>query len=342
MFSFKIIDPQGITIANSLPLKMDLIVSERPDGSHKIVFENKEYRIVSKTIEQNRICCVSDVADMVKSKKTMMKEIEFLFRSIDSFKAAYSSIRGEAQIHVNRLVHNLVTLNAHNIQEVYSIIPQEVMQDKKNKWKERIVEYVSKDAYEASLAFVRIAKNTLKMKTEIDVYNALLSGKPNITIRSHELHRVLMNVLYVFFPDFTDKGVRVSVSESNVKANIDYETFQVAVYHIIENTVKYIKPDSELKIIIEKSQVSKKSSISLIMNSLQINPDEIDRIFEEGYSGSVAKRSQRAGSGIGLARVKELLGYNGAELRIDAKYDSAKPSILEHIYQDNIFTIVFL
>lgn len=342
MFSYKIIDAHGITIANSLPINMDLVISEKPDGSHKIILDGKEYRIFSKTVEQNRICCVSDVADMVKSKKTMMKEIEFLFRSIDSFKAAYSSIRGEAQIHVNRLVHNLVTLNAHNIQEVYSIIPQEVMQDKKNKWRERIVEHVSKDTYEASLAFVRIAKNTLKMKTEIDVYNALLSGKPNITIRSHELHRVLMNVLYVFFPDFTDKGVYVSVSESNAKANIDYETFQVAVYHIIENTVKYIRPDSELKIIIEKSHASKKSSISLIMNSLQINPDEIEKIFEEGYSGSVAKRSQRAGSGIGLARVKELLGYNGAELRIDAKYDSAKPAILDHIYQDNIFTIAFL
>lgn len=342
MFSYKIVDAQGITIANSLPNNMDLIVSEKPDGSHKIIIDNKEYRIVSKTVEHNRICCISDVVDMVKSKKTMAKEIEFLFRSIDSFKAAYSSIRSEAQIHVNRLVHNLVTLNAHNIQEVYSIIPQEVMQDKRSKWKERIVEHVSKDTYEASLAFVRIAKNTLKMKTEIDVYNALLSGKPNITIRSHELHRVLMNVLYVFFPDFTDKGVHVSVSESNVKASIDYETFQVAIYHIIENTVKYIKPDSDLKIIIDKCHTSKKVSISLIMNSLQINPDEIEKIFEEGYSGSVAKRSQRAGNGIGLARVKELLGYNGAELRIDAKYDSAKPAILEHIYQDNIFTIVFL
>ncbi|MBX8588622.1 hypothetical protein K5D56_04445 [Pseudomonas cichorii] len=342
MFLYKIVDSQGITIINSLPSKMDLLVSEMPDGSHKIVFESKEYRIVNKTIEKDRICCVSDIVDMVKSKKTMIKEIDFLFRSIESFKKAYSSVRSEAQIHVNRLVHNLVTLNAHNIQEVYSIIPQEVMQDKRNKWRERIAEHVSKDVYEASLAFVRIAKNTLKMKTEIDVYNALLSGKPNITIKSHELHRVLMNVLYVFFPDFTDKGVYVSVLESNVRVSIDYETFQVAIYHIIENTVKYIRPDSELKISIDKSKDSKKASITLTMNSLQITPDEIEKIFEEGYSGSVAKRCQRAGSGIGLARVKELLSYNEAELIIEANYESAKPSILEHIYQDNIFTIVFL
>ncbi|MFP5495701.1 MAG: ATP-binding protein [Gammaproteobacteria bacterium] len=339
MFLYKIIDCNGIIISNSIPSDLEKIILERNEKTFKIKINEGLYRFCRVSKHGVHILAITDELDMLKSPKTMSKELEFLFRSVESLRITYLATQKEATIHVNRLIHNLVTLNAHNIQEVYSIIPQEIMQDKKNGWRTRIVEKVNNDPYEASLSLVRVAKNCLKMKTEIAVYNTLLSGKPNITLRSHEIHRVLMNVLYVFFPDFTDKGVYVKVSESNVRAPIDYETFQVAIYHIIENTVKYIKPDSSLEININKNSETKKTSITFKMTSLSIEEDEIDKIFEEGYSGNVARRCQRSGSGIGLARVKALLGYNNASIAVEAKYDTAKAAILDHIYQDNIFQI---
>lgn len=341
MFLYKITDSSGLTISNSIPTDLEEIILESDPKTLKLIINDRPYRYCKLSKDGNHIIAVTDIPDMIKSHKTMLKDMEFLFRSIESLKIVYTSTKIEATIHVNRLIHNLVTLNAHNIQEVYSIIPQEIMQDKKNGWRARIVEKVNDAPYEASLSLVRIAKNSLKMKTEIAVYNTLLSGKPNMELRSHEIHRVLMNVLYVFFPDFTDKDVYVKVSESNIRASLDYETFQVAVYHLIENTVKYIKPSSTLDINIEKNANTKKTSITFKMNSLSIEPEEIDRIFEEGYSGNVAKKCQRSGSGIGLARAKALLDYNNANLEIEAKYDTAKPAILDHIYQDNIFYINF-
>ncbi|MNJ32601.1 sensory histidine kinase CreC [compost metagenome] len=341
MLLYRLTEINGTTICNSIPNELDAIVSSSTQSNQKFEYNNKFYRCIEKSKPPYKLKCITSDPDLVKSPKMLSKEADFILRSAESFKSAYNSSLNEAKTHVNRLVHNLVTLNAHNIQEVYSIIPQEIMQDKKNRWRERIVDQVTQDPYEASLSLVRVAKNSLKIKTEIDVYNTLLSGKPNITLRSHELHRVLMNVLYVFFPDFTDKGVRVEVSESQVRAPLDYETFQVAIYHLIENTAKYIRTDSILDIEILKDPSTKKTSITFKMNSLAIEQAEIDMIFEEGYSGSIAKKCQRSGSGIGLARVKELLSYNNAAITVEAKYETAKKAILEHVYQDNIFSINF-
>jgi len=337
---YRLTENNGTIICNSIPNELNALISE-PSSTHKFEHNNTTYRFVEKSLAPYKLTCITSNSDLVKSAKMLAKEADFILRSAESFKAAYTSSLSEARIHVKRLVHNLVTLNAHNIQEVYSIIPQEIMQDKRNRWRERVVEQVEKDPYDASLSLVRIAKNSLKIKTEIDVYNTLLSGKPNIVLRSHELHRVLMNVLYVFFPDFTDKGVNVKVAESKVRAQLDYETFQVAIYHLIENTAKYIKPDTILDIKIQKDPETKNTSITFAMNSLAIEQLEIEKIFEEGYSGIIAKKCQRSGSGIGLARVKELLSYNNASIKVDAKFETARHAILEHVYQDNIFSINF-
>lgn len=338
---YKALDINGTPICNTIPKYIEPYFEPLEDHTQKIKIGVTEYRIAKVSRETGIVLFASSNPEALRSHKFLLKEIDFVFQSISYLQTAHQSAVNEARAHINRLIHNLVTLNAHNIQEVYSIIPQEIMQDKRTGWKNRIVDQVNKDPYEASLALVRIAKNNLKMKTEIDVYNSLLSGHPKITLRSHEIHRVLMNVLYVFFPDFTDKDVHVDVSESKDKVNIDYETFQVAVYHLIENTVKYIKPGSLLKIEIIKHEITKKISIHLKMNSLRIEPDEEEKIFEEGYSGKIAKLCQRAGSGIGMARIKQLLEYNHATLQVTPHFHTAKPEILNHIYQDNEFLIVF-
>lgn len=341
MIFYKVIDPNGVVIFNTLTKELETEFEKLAEAAKKITIDAKTYKIAIESNSYGTVYFASCNNDSIKSHKLFIKEMEIVTKNLPHLQEIYKSIATESGRHINRLIHNLVTLNAHNIQEVYSIIPQEIMQNKKSGWNQRIVEQVNKDPYEASLALVRIAKNNLKMKTEIDVYNSLLSGHPDIKLRRHEIHRVLMNVLYVFFPDFTDKDVYVDVSESKHVALLDYETFQVAIYHLIENTVKYIKPSTTLKIDIEKHETTKKISIHLKMNSLRIEPGEEDKIFEEGYSGNIAKICQRSGSGIGMARIKQLLKYNQAELKVTPHFETAKPEILNHIYQDNEFKIYF-
>ncbi|HDU4915295.1 TPA: hypothetical protein RFU23_000979 [Klebsiella pneumoniae subsp. pneumoniae] len=315
----------------------DALAMDSIKFSHNTV----NYRGMKIRNQHGTVTLISADEAMYKSSKVARAKAEMLLDGIPSVQEVYRKAKEEAKQHVNRLLHNLVTLNGHIIQEVYSIIPQEVMQDKRPGWKERIKEQVADDPYDASLSLVNIAKNTLKMKAEIDVYNALLSEHPKINLRNHSIHRVLMNVVYVFFPEFTDKGIRVDVEESNDTVYIDYETFQVAVYHLIENSVKYIKPESRLNIAFKKNTETKKLSISFKMISLAIGPDEVDKIFIEGYSGVMAKISNRAGSGIGMHRARALLVHNNASLRVIARHSTAQEVMLGRVYQENEFIIDF-
>lgn len=231
--------------------------------STKFSYNKVNYRAVRIENQYGAVTLISANDAMIKSSKVARAKAEILLNGIPSVQDVYRKAKEEAKQHVNRLIHNLVTLNGHIIQEVYSIIPQEVMQDKRAGWRDRIKEQVAADPYDASLSLVNIAKNTLKMKAEIDVYNALLSEHPKIALRNHSIHRVLMNVVYVFFPEFTDKGIRVEVAESNDTVHIDYETFQVAIYHLVENSVKYIKPNSRLIISFDKNTETKKYLLHL-------------------------------------------------------------------------------
>ncbi|UKY37683.1 hypothetical protein [Pantoea dispersa] len=341
-FYFKVIINDDIIIHDSIPSELN---DKFQDGTSKIFrigSDGKDYKCICARNDLGTIYAVSNINDHLKSNNVFYNKVNLLLESIPSYIEIYNSAKIEANQHVKRLIHNLVTLNAHNIQEVYSIIPQEVMQNKSNGRRERIIAHVTNDPYEASLSLVRIAKNTLKMKTEIDVYNTLLTGNPALNKKTHQIHRLLMNVFYVFFPDFTDKGITVEVSESNDNVFVDYETFQVAIYHIVENSVKYIKPETVLNVDISKNPLTKKVVVQFRMTSLRIEPHEVDKIFIEGYSGEVARRCNRAGSGIGMPRAKTLLEHNNASLTVIPKFHTAQEAILEHVYQENVFSLEFL
>jgi K+-sensing histidine kinase KdpD len=340
-FYFKICMHDGTVLHNSFPEPFLECTSPGIVRNVKVSFQGVDYKFASLKNDFGTVAAASNNRDHLKSNSAFLSKVNIILESIPSYIDIYSSAKIEANQHVRRLIHNLVTLNAHNIQEVYSIIPQDVMQNKSHGRRERIIAHVTNDPYEASLSLVRIAKNTLKMKTEIDVYNTLLTGNPALNKKNHQIHRLLMNVFYVFFPDFTDKGITVEVSESNDNVFVDYETFQVALYHIVENSVKYIKPESVLYVDISKNHLTKKVIIIFRMISLRIEPYEVDKIFIEGYSGEVAKRCNRAGSGIGMPRAKNLLEHNNALLTVRPKYETAQEAILGHIYQENVFSIEF-
>lgn len=57
--------------------------------------------------------------------------------------------------------------------------------------------------------------------------------------------------MYNFFPDIIDKKIDL---ESNSKAYFDYEAIQVALFHILDNTMKYIKENTKLIISLQEAE----------------------------------------------------------------------------------------
>lgn len=172
------------------------------------------------------------------------------------------------------------------------------------------------------------------MKTEISVYDSLRNGKVRLDKKNHHIHRVLMNIFYVFFPDFTDKEVYVDLDKTILQSSFDYETVTVALHYIIDNIVKYIKPHSDLKVSVNKEQFSSRITITFDMMSLKVEKTELDKIFEEGFSGQHAINCGKSGRGIGMSIARKLLTLNDMEIHFNP-IEETELNQLQYCYQRN-------
>lgn len=319
---------------------MESAVLEKFEGKSSVLkIDGKNVRCGVVVTQDGMIYATSSDENYLKSSKSFISALGSLANTLATFRDLVTTYQQKVNADTNRLIHNLITLNAHNIQEIYSIIPQDTLSKIKPNQQVVAVETIVKDEpREVAFALLRIAKNNAAMKAEFSVFKKLFDSSPRLEKRSHNVHKVLMNILYLFFSDFTDKSVYIPpiVCMPNVTAFFDYESVHVALYHLIENAVKYVKPQTTLSISI--AEYNEQVKITFDMVSLPIGEKEKELIFEEGYSGEFARKTAKAGSGIGMNQAKKILEVNGASIEVQPN-----PSTLhDHIgipYQQNTFTI---
>ncbi|PRY66438.1 signal transduction histidine kinase [Vreelandella songnenensis] len=288
--------------------------------------------------QHGTVVAFSSDKNYIKSSAKFSTALNIILDSTEMINHVVKEARANINKNTSRLIHNLTSLNAHNIQEIYSLIPQENVSQKIGGQISFVEDIVKREPREAALSFLRIAKNNAAMKAEFSVFRKLFDSNPDLQIREHNVHKVLMNIFYLFFSDFTDKDVRVKIANDKNKyfANFDYESFHVAIYHIIENAAKYIKPKTTLNV--EIKDVGEFIEIVMDMISLEIKKGESDEIFEEGVSGELANRIGKAGDGIGMNRAKKILELNSGSVLVNPVCDTVE-NFMGVNYQRNIFTV---
>lgn len=273
----------------------------------------------------------------LRSTKKFRTTLEVILNSIDFVVDAVRTHSESTNANTRRLIHNLTSLNAHNIQEIYSLVPQELLASKSSGHIAEVQRIVSESPRDVALALLAIAKTNLSMKTEFSVFKNLFNSQPSLQRKKHVVHKVLMNVLYLFFPDFTDKDVHVYVTESTLSAWFDYESFHVALYHLIDNASKYVRPHSDVNIVIEDR--NEWVVLSFKMRSLKILKNEVPKLFDEGFSGGLAEKTGKSGSGIGTSLIKKVVELNHGTVHVKI-YPETSETLMGIEYQDNVFEVV--
>jgi signal transduction histidine kinase len=234
------------------------------------------------------------------------------------------------------LVHNLESINGHNIQEIYDLVPQDVLA--KN-WKSQITfikEEIAKDPDKAALMFLRIAKHNTHMKSEFSIYRKIERDyNIELSVREHNLKNVLLNTLHTFFGDFNNKNVYVKVTDFFYKVKFDYSTMQVAFYHLIENSSKYTLSKSTVEI--DAFDDDTWVNLKFTMTSAHVKPEEEKEVLKEGVSGENAKKMGASGDGIGLWRINQMVELNGGLFEPNFGPVSEKKMGLE--FSENVFII---
>jgi hypothetical protein len=292
-------------------------------------------------VENNKsktfLCC-----DTTKTTKLFREKLEALSYAYPDLVIPKLEIEEKTkqaeQKKVNRLVHNLSSIVGHNIQEIYDIVPQDVLA---LNWKNQL-DFIEKEIKtnpkKAAMMFLRLAKNSIHMKSEFSIYRKLdREEEGNLELRTFPLRTVLLNVLHTFFVDFSNTSVYVNVNDFYGKVKIDYETIQVAIYHLIENATKYVRHNSNIEISFEENHNEIKVHFDMI--STFVEASERTLVFNEGVSGIMAKKMKKNGDGIGMWRIKQMMELNGGDFT--AIFGDKKETIMGYDFADNRFTLKF-
>jgi K+-sensing histidine kinase KdpD len=301
---------------------------------------NEERRFgVEKMKDKQIFLCTTKKAS--KTTALFKEKIKTLAYSIPSIEAIKEDITIKAKTSeknkYSKIVHNLRTLNAQSIQSQYKFIPQSSFADNHSTLYEFVKDEILQRIDEATISFLRLAKNNAHMKTEFTTHEKLSVESPNLSIQFHKVRSVILNVYHSFNIDFSDKNVRLKINENDVFVEVDYDTIRVAFYHIFLNAIKFIRPDTDVNVEIHSED--EYIYVDFNMNSLHINANEKEKIFEDEYSGENAIKSDTNGSGLGMGLIRKALLINKAN--IEVINGKAKNKYKGQLYSINVFRLKF-
>jgi K+-sensing histidine kinase KdpD len=211
--------------------------------------------------------------------------------------------------HFNALSHNVVTYNGKCITAAYLLVPQDKFVSASDK-KEFVKTCIKNDPDTAADSLLTILKDLELTKNEFSVYNKLYLGteQSSINRQRHKAHKLMQMAINVFWRDFHEKKIKINNYSYDSYVSVEFESFMAALIHLMGNMSKYTLPNGEVSITYKKTE--KTLLINLAMLSLFVFPDEIERIWEEGYSGRLAKQTQKDGNGLGMNAIKKLIELN--------------------------------
>lgn len=233
----------------------------------------------------------------------------------------------------SKVVHNLKSLNAQSILAQYRFIPQDAFVDKYENLFEYVLDEVRNRPRDAAVALIKQAKSNAHMKTEFTSHEKLAMDNPALFKQTHIIRKVILNVYHSFDYDFRENHVSFRITETDIRAIIDYDTVRLAIYHILSNAVKYIAPNSCLQTEITLDESKSNAIVDFKMHSLYIKPEESELIFNDHYSGESVIQSNLQGSGLGMGLIKKAILLNGGNFIVIPGKKFKKSNFAENVFR---------
>jgi light-regulated signal transduction histidine kinase (bacteriophytochrome) len=239
---------------------------------------------------------------------------------------------------VTRIIHDLTSINAHSIQELYNLVPRRELVSTHREQLAVVKHYIAENPNRSAAVFLRMVKHNAAMKAVLNLSNKLHQVNPVIRKREHSIRNVVFAILYNFLQDFNDKGITLNVAESDVRLLFDYDSVHVVLYNVFENATKYAKRDTQIDVRFNRKPDI--LDIVIEMQSLKITDEDMRTFFDEGIRGEFANMLSSSGDGIGMSRAKAILDMHGGRLIVDRNSaPSQRSQVGETPFEANRFII---
>lgn len=101
---------------------------------------------------------------------------------------------------------------------------------------------------------------------------------------------------------------------------VDETHFQNAITNLMDNAVKYRKPDEPLNIYIKTWNDDQHLYLSIRDTGQGIKKEDTKKIFEKFYRVHTGNKHDVKGFGLGLAYVKKIVDLHDGEIKVDSEY----------------------
>lgn len=170
-----------------------------------------------------------------------------------------------------------------------------------------------------------ISNETRRLRFQVEkVLQMSLFDHDNIRVKSEELdiNQMLENVVKTF---------QLRIQQSGGKVDVNIEAFDPFVYgdemhltnvffNLLDNAVKYSKPDADLMLSIHTENVGENLQITIQDNGVGIQKSDLSHIFERFYRVHTGNQHNVKGFGLGLAYVHTIIRLHHGRIKVESEY----------------------
>lgn len=333
----------GDYILDNFPTNLKYLINNYQESKEAILvhFEDKKQkaRIGKNVSREIEIFVLTFDPKFVNRLKFFRDLVESSFLYITPILHLQENIKKKHKETFDDFVHNVISINSYSIQNLFALLPQNLLSDNINKQKDIIKEIIKVQPNVTVETLLKQIKYSMATKVEFSVFQHIVQNSSIFHKQSHNIRIVVLSILQIFIEDFDQKRIEVSLSASDKMLDIDYDSIFVSLYYIFDNAIKYCCPSTKFKIIF--SEESNSFDIIFKMVSIKIIDSEIDLLTDRGYRSNSARELNDKGLGIGMFRIVKTLRLNKAELRIIPRSFIYTKTVKNIDYEGNEFRIVF-
>ena len=120
--------------------------------------------------------------------------------------------------------------------------------------------------------------------------------------------------------EHTGGKIYTEIEAVNSTIYVDEMHFQNVIFNLMDNAVKYRKPDQPINIYIRTWNDDTSLYLSIRDTGVGIKKDNLKKVFEKFYRVHTGNVHDVKGFGLGLAYVKKIIDLHKGDITVESEY----------------------
>jgi len=144
------------------------------------------------------------------------------------------------------------------------------------------------------------------------------SDREEIVLARGSIKEVLQGAIEACSVQAADRNIQISLDcNEHIRAMINGPLLEQAVINLLDNAIKYSKPEGAVQITTETG--AENVCISVKDSGIGISPGHLERLFERFYVVDKGRSRDSGGTGLGLAIVKHIIQAHGGMVVVESE-----------------------